>query len=110
MRRNNRKSGLRLTPAVFGALHKALITELRKEYGVAPETLVDYQLYGFNYYDENLPSIKKLILDRTGKWVNGKYIYNKYREWKKGVTPIQFTRDFVFLYFKTLGFTDVNDF
>lgn len=110
MSRTNRKSGLSLTPSVFGALHKALIRALKEEYQIAPATLMDYQLYGFNYYDEHLPSIKKLILDKTGKWVNGKYLYNKYREWKKGTSPIQFTREFVFIYFQTLGHRDVKEF
>lgn len=110
MSRINRKSGLTLTPSVFGVLHKALITALKEAYQISPNTLVDYQLYGFNNYDENLPSIKKLILDKTGKWVNGKYLYNKYREWKKGTNPIQFTREFVFVYFQTLGYRDIKEF
>jgi hypothetical protein len=110
MNRTNRKSGLTLTPLVFDALHKALILTLKENYKVAPETLMDYQLYGFNYYDENLPSIKKLILDKTGKWVNGKYLYNKYRAWKNGASAIKLTREFVFIYFKTLGYRDVQEF
>ncbi|MEM6768239.1 MAG: hypothetical protein AAF655_25100 [Bacteroidota bacterium] len=110
MRNHNRKSGLELLPEVFRALHQAILTEFRNEYQISPETLLDYQLYGFNNYDENLPSVKQLILDRTGKWVNGKYLYNKYREYKKGASPIRFTREFVFVYFKTLGFSSVNEF
>ncbi|MEM6628973.1 MAG: hypothetical protein AAF694_04845 [Bacteroidota bacterium] len=108
--RTNRRSGLSLTPIVFGALHKDLIKALEEFYEVSPETLLDYQLYGFNYYDEELPSIKKLIWEKTGKWVNGKYLYNKYREWQKGNTPIRFTREFVFIYFQALGYKDIKDF
>lgn len=110
MNRINRKSGLLLSPTVFKALHEALITALKENYRVSPETLVDYQVYGFNDYDENAPSIKKMILDRTGKWVNGKYLYNKYREWKKGVSPIKLNREFVFIYFTSLGYKDAKDF
>ncbi|MEX0273256.1 MAG: hypothetical protein AB3N16_02650 [Flavobacteriaceae bacterium] len=110
MGRTNRKSGLALTPTVFGALHKALVMKLKEHYGVSPETLMDYQLYGYNYYDEEAPSIKKLILDKTGKWVNGKYLYNKHREWKNGANPIRMTREFVYIYFNTLGHRNVNEF
>jgi len=110
MNRINRKSGLALTATAFGVLHKALIVQLKETYKVSPETLVDYQLYGFNKYDKSLPSIKKLILDKTDQWVNGKYLYNKHREWKKGAHIITLTREFVFIYFKTLGYRDVRDF
>jgi len=110
IRKSGRKSGLALTPTVFQALHKALLSSFKENYKLNPDSLVDYQLYGFNYYDETQPSIKNLILEKTGKWVNGKYLYNKYREWKKGINPIQFTREFVFIYFQTLGLKDINEF
>lgn len=110
MNRANRKSGLSLTAATFEALHKALIVQVKERYKISPETIVDYQLYGFNKYDKNLPSIKKLVLERTDQWVNGKYLYNKHREWKKGAHIITLTREFVFIYFKTLGYRDVRDF
>lgn len=110
MNKINRKSGLILTPAVFGALHKALTLSLKENYKISSDTLVDYQLYGFNSYDENAPSIKQLILDKTGKWVNGKYLYNKYQECKKGASSIKLTREFAFIYFQALGFREVNDF
>lgn len=104
------QKGLKLTIQVFEELHKNLIKEFRSFYQISPETLVDYQLYGFNQYDEQLPSIRKLIFEKTGKWVNGKYLYNKYREYKNNKKTIRFTREFVFIYFQTLGFTNLNDF
>lgn len=110
MSRANRKSGLSLTPAVFSALHKSLIQALIDNYDISPETLVDYQLYGFNKFDENLPSIKRLVLDKTGKWVNGKYLYNKYRQWRNGADYIHLTREFVHIYFKALNCYDLKDF
>lgn len=110
MSRVNRKSGLNLTPTVFEALHDELLHCFAKTYSVSPETMVDYQVYGFNDHDESLPSIKKMIIDKTGKWVNGKYLYNKYREWKNGNVSIRLTREFVFIYFQTLDYKDVKDF
>lgn len=104
------QKGLKLTTKVFEELHKSLIKEFRNFYQVSPETLVDYQLYGFNQYDEQLPSIRKLIFERTGKWVNGKYLYNKYREYKNNQKVIRFTREFVFIYFQTLSFNSLNSF
>lgn len=110
MIRKNRKSGMVLTPDVFKYLHNALQSKFKDYFKVSPETFVDYQLYGFNNYDEELPSIKKLVYEITGKWVNGKYLYNKSREWSKGVTSIQFTREFTYIYFQVLGYRDVHAF
>ncbi|PCH75828.1 MAG: hypothetical protein COB98_07965 [Flavobacteriaceae bacterium] len=65
---------------------------------------------GFNNYEEDLPSLKKLISLKTNIAVNGKYLYNKTREYEKGQNPIKLNREYTFIYFQTLGYIDVHDF
>jgi hypothetical protein len=54
-----------------------------EHYSVEIKTLTVFQLYGFGNYDDKLPNLKTII-DKTGKWINGKYLYNKIKDIDKG--------------------------
>ncbi|MFV0247655.1 MAG: hypothetical protein ACK5H1_01660 [Tenacibaculum sp.] len=104
------KKELLLTPNFFSVLLSELLDLLQKEYNINSSSLLDYQLYGFGNYEESLPSIKKLITLKTNIVVNGKYLYNKFREFRKGKRIIKFNREYSFVYFQTLGYLDIYDF
>jgi hypothetical protein len=107
---NKTKGTLILDGDVFSKLHQELISKFRVKYEIDSNLIIDYQLYGFNNFDENLPSIKKMIDSENGLYLNGKYLYNKWRLYKNGAKLIKLSREFSFAYFHTLGYKDVYDF
>lgn len=104
------KGTLVLDSKVFYKLHQELINHFGTKYKIDPSLIIDYQLYGFNEYDENLPSIKKMVDEENKLFLNGKYLYNKWRQFKNGVKFIKISREYSFAYFHCLAYRDVYDF
>ncbi len=107
---NKAKGTLVLDSKVFNKLHQELINHFGAKYKIDPSLIIDYQLYGFNNYDETLPSIKKMVDEENNLFLNGKYLYNKWRQFKKGDKFIKISREYSFAYFHCLGYKDIYDF
>lgn len=108
--KNRTKGTLILDGEVFSKLHQELINKFRIKYEIDSNLIIDYQLYGFNNFDEKLPSIKKMIDSENNLYLNGKYLYNKWRLYKNSSKLIKLSREFSFAYFHALGYKDVYDF
>ena len=68
------------------------------------------QLYGYGAYNDNKPSLKKDFEDIGSEFINGKYLYDKSREFEKGKPIIklnQHYKDIILLY---LGYDDFKYF
>ncbi len=95
---------------VLKGLIEELKEKIREKYDVNPELILDYQLFGYGNYKEELPSIKKLIFDECDEWINGKYLYNKHKEAGAGNRNITLSREYKYIFFKVLGYKDYYDF
>lgn len=105
------KRGIHVSNEFLLALHKELLDVFSNYYSVELKTFTVFQLYGFENYEEELPSLKKLIIEKTGKWINGKYLYNKKREIEKGNHKfINLRRDYLSLLISAIGYKDYSDF
>lgn len=101
---------LQLQADFFGKLHKELLDRFENYYKLDPDLLVDYQLYGYNDYNVEQPSIVKMIKEKCELQLNGKYLYNKWRELKKGAGIIKLSREYSFVFFHCLGYKDIYDY
>lgn len=105
------KRGIHVSNEFLLALHKELLDVFSDYYSVELKTFTVFQLYGFENYEEELPSLKKFIIEKTGKWINGKYLYNKKREIEKGSHKfINLRRDYLSLLIDAIGYKDYSDF
>ncbi len=103
--------GMQVSSDLFIALHKEILVAFSKHYSIELKTLTVFQLYGFGNYEEDDPSLKKFILEKTGKWINGKYLYNKKRELDKGHQKfLKVRRDYLSLLILAIGYKDYGDF
>lgn len=105
-----RKSGTLLTSRLFESLYKHLIHRFEVQYNVNADTFMDYQLFGYGNYNTDKPNLKQYISEVTDVNVNGKYLYNKFLEWRKGSVPIRFTREYTDLYFNAAGYQNLQEF
>lgn len=97
--------GIQVSNGLILGLHKELLSIFSKHYGIEIKTLTVFQLYGFGNYDENRPSLKKYIMEKTHQSINGKYIYNKIREVDKGNSKyIRLRRDYLSLLIQSVGY------
>ena len=108
--RDPENKSLQLLPVVFEKLHEELMKIFTEENSIDVRLLLDYQLYGFDQYDESKPNFKNYIHSKTGVHVNGKYLYNKMRDWNNGVKKIKLTREYIHVYFNCLGYKNVVEF
>ena len=64
------------------------------------------QLYGYGDYNDAKPNLKQDFEDIGSEFINGKYLYDKSRQFEKGKPTIklkQYYKDIILLY---LGFED----
>ena len=101
---------LKLYPFVFEKLHDELLIRFSEMYSVDTGSMVDYQLYGFDLHDSSKPNLKNFIREKTGNYINGKYLYNKKRDFRKGRKVIKLTREYTYVYFNALGYKSILDF
>lgn len=111
MRVNNSPgASLILEASIFKKLHQELIERVASMHGTDASTISEYQLYGFYQYDEALPSVKLLVLQHTKIYINGKYLYTKWRNYVQGSQQIKLHREYVYVYFRCLGYAHINDY
>lgn len=103
--------GIQLSNGFIIGLHRELLVDFSKHYAVEIKTLTVFQLYGFGNYDEKKPNLKGFIVEKTNKWINGKYLYNKIREIEKGNSEyIKMRRDYLSLLIITAGHDNYKEY
>ena len=103
--------GIQISNGFILSLHKELLTIFSTHYSIETKTLTVFQLYGFGSYDENRPSLKGFIIEITGQWINGKYLYNKIREIEKGNSKYtKLRRDYLSLLILTAGYDNYGQY
>tara|TARA_R110002073_G_scaffold72537_1_gene177319 strand:+ start:316578 stop:317813 length:1236 start_codon:yes stop_codon:yes gene_type:complete len=100
---------LLLTQHVFNTLLNSVISHFKKSHNITLD-YKDSQLYGFGNYDSEKPSLKNDLELVLRGYVNGKYLYNKHREASSGKPLIKISGEYKSLFFKYLGFKNVNEF
>ena len=99
---------LLLTKQVFMTMLNSIISKFKSSH--LPFKYKDSQLYGFGNYDSDKPNLKGELETLLKGYVNGKYLYNKYREATTGKPIIKINRVYRSLFFKYLGYKNVFDF
>ena len=69
-----------------------------------------FQIYGYGAYNDDMPSLKTDFEEIGSEFINGKYLYDKFRALEKGKSQIklnQYYKNIVLLY---IGYKDVLDF
>lgn len=103
--------GIELSHNFFIGLHKELLDIFSKHSCIKLKTLTVFQLYGFGNYEEEIPNLKSFITQKTGKWINGKYLYNKRREIDAShKTKIKIRRDYLSILITAAGYKNYNDY
>lgn len=103
--------GIELSNNFYLGLHKELLDIFAKNNSLGIKTLTVFQLYGFGNYDEEAPNLKSFITKQTGKWINGKYLYNKRREIDSShKTKIKIRRDYLSILIVAAGYKNYDDY
>jgi len=103
--------GIELSHNFYIGLHKELLDIFSKHNSIELKTLTVFQLYGFGNYEEELPNLKSFITKKTGKWISGKYLYNKIREIEAShKTKIKIRREYLAILITTAGYKNYNDY
>jgi len=103
--------GIQISNGFLIGLHRELLSIFTNHYSIEIKTLTVFQLYGFGNYDEDKPNLKEFILEKTRKWINGKYLYNKVRELEKGSSKsVKMRRDYLSLLIIAAGYDDYNQY
>lgn len=103
--------GIELSNGFLIGLHKEMLSNFSKHYSIQIKTLTVFQLYGFGSYNEDKPNLKEFIIEKTGKWINGKYLYNKVREVEKGNSKtVKMRRDYLSLLIMAVGYDNYNQY
>ncbi len=69
-----------------------------------------FQLYGYGSYDDNKPNLKKDLEALGSEFINGKYLYDKYRDVQKGKPLVKLNQYYGQLVFLYLGYKDFSGF
>ncbi|MCK5401224.1 MAG: hypothetical protein KAJ28_06285 [Flavobacteriaceae bacterium] len=104
-----KKETLLLTKHVFNTLIDRVVYHFRKEHKIN-ERYKDSQLYGFGNYDPEKPNLKNDLELVLRGYVNGKYLYNKYREATSGKPIIKISREYKYVFFNYLGIKSIHEF
>lgn len=103
--------GIQVSNNLILGLYDELLDIFSKQYSIEIKTLTVFQLYGFGNYNEERPSLKGFITERTGQWINGKYLYNKIREIDKGNSKyLKLRRDYLSLLILTAGYDSYSEY
>ena len=70
----------------------------------------NYQLYGYGAFEESLPNLKNDFEALGMEVVNGKYLYDKLREFEKGKERIRLNQHYKQLIFLYIGYPDIEGF
>ncbi|MDG2151992.1 MAG: hypothetical protein P8K12_07090 [Polaribacter sp.] len=99
---------LLLEKKVFMTLLNSIISQFKSTH--LSHKFKDSQLYGFGNYDLNKPNLKHEFEALLKGYVNGKYLYNKYREACSGMPIIKISREYQSLFFKYLDYKNIFEF
>ena len=99
---------LLLTKQVFLTLLNSMIIQFKSSH--TPFKFKDSQLYGFGNYDIEKPNLKNELETILKGYVNGKYLYNKYREAATGKPIIKISREYQSLFFKYINYKNIFDY
>jgi hypothetical protein len=103
--------GIKVTNEFMLSLHRELISVFSKHYSLEIKTLTIFQLYGFGNFNEQQPNLKGFITDVTGKWINGKYLYNKIREIETGNNQsVKLRRDYLSILIIAAGYNNYGEY
>ncbi|TXD51393.1 MULTISPECIES: hypothetical protein [unclassified Polaribacter] len=103
--------GIQLSNGFIESLHNELLMTFSKHYEIELKTLTVFQLYGFGNYNDQQPNLKGFIIEKTTKWINGKYIYNKVREVEKGNRKnVKMRRDYLSLLIIAVGYDNYKQY
>lgn len=69
-----------------------------------------FQLYGYGAYDESKPSLKTDFEALGSEFINGKYLYDKFREFEKGKPLIKLNHYYKTIILLFLGYQDYEVF
>lgn len=108
MEKSKSSESITLTKHTFDRLINSILKLFKHRYSI--DEISENQLYGFGNYDEKLPSLKKEFEKVSNSFINGKYLYNKYRELQSGKPQIKISGYYKHVFFKYLGFKDVFEF
>jgi len=103
------KETLLLTNYIFNQLLNKVIKHFKTEHKII-NNYNDSQIYGFGNYDAERPNLKNDLEIVLRGYINGKYLYNKYREASTGKPIIKLSREYKYVFFNYLGYKDVNEF
>jgi len=99
---------LLLTKKVFMTLLNSIISQFKSTH--LSHKFKDSQLYGFGNYDLNKPNLKHEFEALLKGYVNGKYLYNKYREAASGKPIIKISREYQSLFFKYIDYKNIFEY
>ena len=103
--------GINLSNDFLLSLHKEILISFSAYYEIEIKTLTVFQLYGFGKYNEEMPNLKKFIIEKTGNWINGKYLYNKIKDIEKGHDKdITLRREYLSLLIVAAGYKSYEDY
>lgn len=100
---------LKIKKFVLERLFEQIINRFKKIHQIN-YAITDSQLYGFGNYNSDKPNLKRDLETILHGYVNGKYLYNKYREMRLGKPEITISREYRYLYFNYLGYKNVFEF
>ncbi|WP_075590727.1 hypothetical protein [Labilibacter marinus] len=69
-----------------------------------------FQLFGYGAFDETKPSIKSDFEKIGSDVINGKYLYDKYRDVEKGKSSIKINEHYKNIILLYLGYNDIQQF
>lgn len=69
-----------------------------------------FQLYGYGAFDENKPSLKKDFEEIGSEFINGKYLYDKLRDFEKGKSEIKLNEHYQAILLLYIGVSDFQKF
>jgi len=103
------KETLLLTKDTFNILLDKVIQHFKKKNKIG-NIYKDSQLYGFGNYDDKKPNLKNDLELIMKGYVNGKYLYNKFREASSGTPLIKLSREYKYVFFNYLGYKNIFEF
>lgn len=100
---------LLLTSEYFKILIDKIHEEFLKRHRLKqlPKT---FQLYGYGAFNENKPSLKSDFEALGSEFINGKYLYDKFREFEKGKPLIKLNHYYKTIILLFLGYQDYEEF
>lgn len=105
----NKNDTLLLTKQVFNTLLESVIAHFKKSHKI-DGVYKDSQLYGFGSYNADKPNLKNDLEILLRGYINGKYLYNKFREASSGKPIIKISGEYKTIFFNYLGFKNLNEF